>query len=188
MNTMREYFNDRADSWDKLTGADDNIKLLLRLCEIKRSASILDVGCGTGALERCLLDYDPAKIWAVDFADKMIATAKRNIKNPRIEFLCADIFQINGILCDYCFFLNAFPHFSDPKQLVAHVTRLVRAGGRIVISHAPGSVRGVRSASGFASDMLPAQGLVNLLQPFYALDIIVCTDKLLIVSGVKMTQ
>jgi len=55
---------------------------------------ILDVGCGTGSLTKCICrDHFPeAKIVGVDISESMIMKAREDLpKNHRIEYLCSNI-------------------------------------------------------------------------------------------------
>lgn len=189
MYDTRAFFNERAAAWDKKTTFDpEKVKLMLHLCDISPDCTILDVGCGTGMLEPFLLSYRPAKIIAVDFAENMIRAAKKKIRNPAVEFVCKDIFDVSGLQCDYCFFYSAFPHFAEPQKLVAHVTTLLKAGGRLTISHTQGKKNVDAAMADCFSPMLPAQGLINLLKPFYRLDVIIDTNAMFLISGVKLAR
>lgn len=184
MYDTRTFFNERAAVWDfKSVHDPENIKTMLRLSDLKKGCCVLDVGCGTGALEPYLLEYEPSVILAVDFAENMIQIARDKLKHPSIEFVCADFYDITGLMFDNCFFLSAFPHFPDPKRVVAHMLQILKVGGRVTISHAQGKSG---DSAGILAPMLPAQGLLNLLRPFFRLDVMIDNSVMFMISGIKL--
>lgn len=184
MYDTRAFFNERAAVWDQKTTHDpENIKTILRLSDLKPGCCVLDVGCGTGVLEPYLLDYHPEIVLALDFAENMIAVAQEKHLDSCIEFVCADYYALTGLTFDNCFFLNTFPHFPDPKKAIRHLAGLLKAGGRVTISHTQGkSGDGI----GILAPMLPAQGLINLLRPHFRIDVIVDNSVLFMISGVRL--
>jgi demethylmenaquinone methyltransferase/2-methoxy-6-polyprenyl-1,4-benzoquinol methylase len=181
---VKAFFNERGAVWDYKTPQDpEKLKTVLRLSDLKRGCCVLDVGCGTGLLESYLLDYEPSVVLAVDFAENMIAVAKEKRGHPAVEFVCADYFDIKEFTFDNVFFINTFPHFADPKRAVEHLLGLLKKGGRVTISHSQGKSG---DGAGIISPMLPAQGLLNLLRPYFRLDVMVDNNALFMISGVKI--
>lgn len=187
MVDSRNLFNNRAAHWDALHPQDpEKIRLILALSDLAQGMDLLDVGCGTGALEPFLLEYQPHRVIGVDFADKMIEVAKENLSDPRVLFLCIDIFQLSGELCDCCFLYNAFPHFPDPHRLLAHLDTLIRPGGRLTISHNRGKADEVFTGQSLMGHPVhPNQGLVNLMRPYFHVDAAIDNNALLLISGTK---
>ena len=187
MYDTRDFFNDRARVWDKVTTQDpEKLCVMLILSDIRPDSVVLDIGCGTGALEPYLLAYAPARVIAVDFAEKMIQAAKEKLDHPSVEFVCADLFDLKDIQCDNCFFVSSFPHFAEPERAVAHATTLIRPGGRLTISNVQGKYCG--QSADIHRPLLPAQGLINLLRPYYRLDVIIDNRALFLISGVKLNE
>ena len=186
MQNTRVYFNKRASGWDKTQTHDPKkIKLMLALSDLREGMDILDVGCGTGVLEPYLLRHRPRRVVAVDFAENMISIARQKITDRRVEFVCADIFALVGPICDCCLLYNTYPHFGDPNRLLAHLSSLLRPGGRLSISH----VRG-KSGETYKGQTLcgvpvhPNQALVNLMRPYFHVDATVDNNALFFISGV----
>lgn len=185
MNT-RDFFNERAAVWDQNAILDErNIRTMLHLCDLRPGCRILDVGCGTGSLEPYLRDCKPARVLAIDFAEKMIAAGNEKPSFTAVEFKCVDYFDLAGEVFDVMFFLSVFPHFPDPERAVAHAMTLLAAGGRLVISHAQGKAGEPGST---LAPPLPAQGLVKLLRPHFRLDVIVDNPAMFMVSGRKIAK
>lgn len=184
MYDTRTFFNERALVWDfKVIHNPENIKTMLRLSDLKKGCCVLDVGCGTGVLEPYLLRYEPSVVLAVDFAENMITVAKEKLTDSAVEFVCADYFDITGLTFDNCFFLNAFPHFPDPQRVVRHLLAILKTGGRVTISHSQGKSG---DGSGILEPMLPAQGLLNLLRPYFRIDVLIDNNILFMISGTKL--
>ena len=90
---LKETYNRIAEDWYKdhhgddwwVKGTDKFISLL------KPHATVLDVGCGAGVKSKYLLDRG-LKVIGVDFSDKMIEIAKREV--PKGEFYVKDIYDL----------------------------------------------------------------------------------------------
>jgi len=188
MPNSKAFFNSAARIWDKKNRRDENmVKTVLRLSDLSPGLSILDAGCGTGFLEPLLLLTKPKKITAMDFAVNMVTVARTKLQDPAVEFLCMNIFDMNpwNYQFDFCIFYNSFPHFEDHARLAAHVSQLLVPGGRLTISH----IQGKKAANGGAvSPGLPAQGMINLLRPYFRLDVLIDNNSLFMVSGVRLNK
>ncbi len=187
MLTTRGLFNRRAQTWDAAHTHDpEKIRLILALSGLVEGMDMLDVGCGTGVLVPYLLEYAPRRVVAVDFADRMIKIAREKVSDPRVEFVCTDVFRLIGAICDCCFLYNSFPHFPDPHRLLAHLALLVRPGGRLVISHSRGKADGVfKGERLFGAPVHPNQALVGLLRPYFRVDTSIDTEALFLVAGIR---
>lgn len=186
MYDTKTFFNDRADVWDNVNTHDpEKLCMMLLLSDIQSDSVILDIGCGTGILEPYLLAYEPKKIIAVDFAENMIKKANEKLQHPKIQFLCSDFFQLSDISCNYCFFVSTFPHFPDQEAAVKHTVSLLADGGRITISNVQGKYCG--QSSNILDPMLPAQTLLNLLRPYFRIDVLVDNRFMFLVSGTKLS-
>lgn len=108
--------------------------------KIQSGDRILDVGCGTGedviALARQI--PRPGKIVGIDRDLVMIAEAWRRVSGQSlpVEFKVADIhnLEFGDSSFDACRSDRVFQHLEDPAQALSEMVRVVRQGGRIVIS------------------------------------------------------
>ena len=182
MGDTRDLFNRRAAVWDRAhTNDPEKIRLMLSLSDLQPGMDCLDVGCGTGVLTPYLLAYHPNRVLGVDFAENMIALAKEKETDARLQFLCADIFSLTGRNFDCCFLYNAFPFFSEPDRLLAHLATLLRPGGRLSISHTRGKAGG--SQPTLCDTPIPLQGLAGLMQPHFQIDAAIDNNALFFISG-----
>jgi len=182
----KSLFNRRAATWDSSHMHDpDKIELMLALSDLREGMDFLDVGCGTGVLEPYLLAYNPRRIYAVDFAENMLVVAREKNHDARVKFVCADIFTMSGAICDYCFLYNAYPHFDEPEQLLAHIATLLRPGGRLSISHTRGKTGDAYMGTTLCGvPVHPNQALVGLMRPYFHVDATVDNNALFFISGV----
>src|SRR5690348_16304958 len=67
-------------------------ELFLDFCECRDGESILDAGCGTGALTTAILKRTKtSRISGIDFSDIYVGHAKLTVLDARAEFRVGDI-------------------------------------------------------------------------------------------------
>ncbi len=109
---------------------------------LDRPASVLDVGCGTGALTRQVYDALPVsphlRVCGVDAAEAMIAVANRKAgPRPGLEFAAALAEELPFPDASFdralsTFFFHHLPYDLKVKSL-AELWRVLRPGGQAVI-------------------------------------------------------
>ena len=138
------YFNDFADRWDDINIHDEEkINRILDFSGIKAGDNVLDVACGTGILLPYLLQREVNAIDGIDFAERMIALAQGKWASVAFKSSCtvsytvadAYCYQPVGTLYDVILVYSAFPHFEKREQLIAHLGKLLKHGGHLVIAH-----------------------------------------------------
>jgi SAM-dependent methyltransferase len=96
----------------------------------------LDVGCGTGALASAILaSADPAAVHGVDPSDGFLATARRNLIDPRVRLENGNAMNLPVESAAYDavvsgLVLNFVP---KPAQAAAEMRRAVRPGGTVAL-------------------------------------------------------
>jgi SAM-dependent methyltransferase len=94
----------------------------------------LNVGCGTGALTRAILDAaDPREILGVDPSADFIATAGAQIVDPRVRFAIADARALPAPSDTYdAVIAGLVLHFvPDPRPAALEMVRAARRGGTV---------------------------------------------------------
>lgn len=112
----------------------------LKLIDLKRGDSLLDVGCGTGIiLKKLHKKYDGSvKLYGIDPSPEMLQVAKAHSSSDEIAFKIAyanDLPFINSQL-DWVISTLAFHHMSPEEKIkaIGEMTRVLRSGGKILIS------------------------------------------------------
>ena len=93
----RELWNKKAEFWDELHGDEGNVfhrrliePSVLQLLDLRDGESVLDIGCGNGALARRLA-ANGGKVTAVDFSEKLIGFARQR---SSMEGLKREIYRL----------------------------------------------------------------------------------------------
>lgn len=117
--------------------------------------SLLDVGCGTGAVLSALADRRPGDIMlsGVDLSFEMINVARKKLKG-RADLRIGDAEHLpwpdrtfDVILC-----MDSFHHYPDPGRALREMKRTARPSGRLIL--------------GDCWMMAPFRQAVNLFLPF----------------------
>lgn len=102
---------------------------------------VLDVGCGGGGKSLALLKYKPKELIGIDMDANFIEKAKHYAKQfeNKASFICADASQtpLDSASLDLVTMLDAFEHVSKPEKILAEAHRLLKPGGRVLISFPP---------------------------------------------------
>ena len=184
-----EFFNRCAPCWDdEMIRNEEIIRTILDNAHIRAGIDVLDVACGTGVL---FPDYAARRVASVTGIDISPEMAKRaQAKFPQARVICGDVeaYPFTRTF-DVVMVYNAFPHFPDPEQLIAHLTLLTKPGGRLSVAHGMSRAMLTRHHSGAASkvsiDLLEAHALADLFAPWFDVDVIISDDRMYQVAGTK---
>ena len=105
--------------------------------QIPYSASVVDVGCGTGQLS-CLLSLKDRRVVGLDFSDASLRKArmlaeKLGLKNVRFEV--ADVMELSEPECSfgYIFCNGVLPCTSDPYRGFKNVIKYGESGSYVIL-------------------------------------------------------
>ena len=141
-NKQKEIFNKAAETWDALhIDSDKSINRVVTLSQITQGQKVLDVGCGTGVMDRALLETvgESGFVKAIDISPGMLSVAGLKFTEKNIIFCeenietTTDTQVYDAIICN-----NVFPHFQNREKVLKNVFRLLKQGGIFTVSHLKG--------------------------------------------------
>jgi SAM-dependent methyltransferase len=127
---VTRFFDSVASGWDQRYASDpQRLVPLTAALDLLPAAPgrVLDVGTGTGAAALVVADRWPdAEVTGIDVAPAMIDAARAKTRDPRVQFLVADVATLDpGAGYDLVILLNMPPFFEQ----MAH---LLRPGGHVI--------------------------------------------------------
>ncbi len=183
-------FFDRCAPWwdDDMIRNEEIIAAILNNGGIKEGAHVLDVACGTGVLFPDYLKRGAASVTGIDISPEMVRIARE--KFPEVSVICGDVEETAfDRKFDAVMVYNAFPHFSDPARLIGVLANLTKPGGKLSVAHGMSRDALTSHHSGRAStvsiDLLHERELAALFEPYFHVDVIISTDRMYQVSGVR---
>lgn len=136
----RDYFDVVQAEWDRIRRnyIDDALSFLVVASLLRPDAVAVDVGTGTGQTVLSLAKT-AAKVVAVDRSAKMLDACRQrirraNLKNVELVQGDAEDLPLPDEMCDTAFSSMLLHHLGDPGRGVKEMARIVKPGGRVVIS------------------------------------------------------
>jgi len=137
-----------VDTFDRLAckyggpvGLEEVNRIKLAPLVREQQGMILDVGCGTGTFIEKYLDARRHTVVSVDFSDEMLALTRKRMRRRfgRSVFLIKALAQslpFADDTFDACVCVNTLhnmPHWADVSDAVAHMARVLRPGGAMLL-------------------------------------------------------
>jgi ubiquinone/menaquinone biosynthesis C-methylase UbiE len=168
----------QRNSFDKLyqvfepplpEGVPERLEKIVAHGKITRGDIVLDVGSGTGILIPIIKKYKPGCIHACDLSVRMLEQLRKNY--PYVKTIMADVRDLNlsGGSIDVAFINACYPNIVDKTGAFSNLSRMMKAEGRIVISHPLGKafIISLKEIVPFPLDEFPKGPEVGaLLKPF----------------------
>lgn len=135
-----EYFSRVKHCFDPPypEGVPERLEQIVGSASIRHTDTVTDIGTGTGVLIPLIRQYSPGTIYANDLSEAMLVSVKD--RYPEVETLLGGVRKLN--LPDDSvdvFFINAcYPNLVDKHTTFTNLKRMIRSGGRVVISHPMG--------------------------------------------------
>ncbi len=136
MDEVLEFFDQRAENWDKNTTRDTNrLKQIIQDLPIKKGDKVLDLGCGTGVISELLFQKSQSDVFAIDLSPKMIEVAKQKNQNDKIHFSAENFYNYQGNDFSVIVVFDAYPHFLDVENFKNKCLEVLIDGGYLCIVH-----------------------------------------------------
>ena len=186
------FFDRCAPMWDAdMIKNDAIIGKILDNAEVGAGMTVLDVACGTGVMFPYYLDRGVASVTGIDISPEMAKIASAKFAGEsRVQVLCGDVEEAEfPEKFDRIVIYNAFPHFPDPRRLLARLASLLKEGGRLTIAHGQsreaidGHHKG--SASKVSNGLMAADSLKKLFDAHFEVEVMISNRTMYQVSGVK---
>ena len=138
-------------------GVPERLERIVASGEIVEGATVLDVGSGTGIMVPLIRKYEPARIYACDLSSAMLGQLSKNYSYA--ETILGDVRDLDlpdGSL-DVVFVNACYPNIVDKATAFSNISRMLRPGGRLVISHPLGKsfIEVIKKSTPFPLDDFP---------------------------------
>ncbi|MGH7570793.1 MAG: class I SAM-dependent methyltransferase [Gemmatimonadota bacterium] len=135
---VRRRYDRLAEVYDRrwATYLVASVQKTLHRADVREDDAILDVGCGTGALLEAVATRVPgARLVGVDLSPAMLAVARRKL-GDRASLVAGEAGRLP--FPDHHFDLilssSSLHYWPDPAAGLAETARVLKAGGRVVIT------------------------------------------------------
>lgn len=187
-----EFFDRMASSWDAdMIKSDEIIGKILDNAEVSEGMDVLDVACGTGVMFPYYLQRGVASVTGIDISPEMAKIAAGKFADQKqIRVICGDVEDHSfDRKFDRIVVYNAFPHFPNPKRLIATLADLLKEGGRLTIAHGMSreAIDGHHHgpASKVSNGLMRSDALKALFDPHFEVEIMISNSRMYQVSGFK---
>jgi len=168
---QRDFFSQLIHVFDPPLpeGVPERLDEIVASGRIGKGSTVLDVGTGTGILIPLIQAYKPAAIYACDLSDVMLAHLKEQY--PYVNTLAADVrdLDLSSRTIDVVFLNACYPNIADKQGSFDNISRMLKSGGRVVISHPMGKsfIDFLKVQSPFALDDFPNKAKARtLFEPY----------------------
>lgn len=185
-----EFFDRHASTWDaELVHNDTVINKILDGARISAGKNVLDVACGTGVLIPDYLARDVATVTAIDISPEMARICAEKFPQDNVTVMCGDVEEMEPDLFDCVMVYNAFPHFSEPNELLRKLSQLVCPGGTVTIAHGMSRDHIDAHHKGAAKDvsigLMPVDALAAMMGFYFRVIVKISDEHMYQVTGIK---
>jgi len=133
MVDQQNYYRDNEEYAEFLEGWDTRFyaKYADTLCPAEPGGKVLDVGCGVGQVVQRLID-NGHEAYGVEVSGPNIEKAKS--VTERCQLYDGRTLPYGDAIFDSVGALNVLEHVEEPEAFIAELARVVKLGGKIVVS------------------------------------------------------
>lgn len=135
----KNYFNDVANQWDSIRQdffSEDVREKAYKIAGVKKGELAADIGSGTGFLSEGLLQKG-VNVIAIDYSEEMINQLQDKYGQNK-SFDCrqgqGESLPIDDTSVDYSMANMYLHHVEDPLISIKEMTRILKPGGKLVIT------------------------------------------------------
>ena len=166
-----DFFRDIVHLFDPPLpeGVPKRLKKIVSSADISKGNIVLDLGTGTGILIPIIQEYEPEKIYGCDISDAMLARMKEQYAYAEPILADARDLTLPDKSVDVVFMNACYPNIVDKRATFTNISRMMKHGGRMVISHPMGKsfIDLIRDQTTFPLDDFPDRiKAAVLLKPF----------------------
>lgn len=160
-------------------GVPERLEKIVAHGKITEGHTVLDVGTGTGILIPIIRKYKPGRIYACDLSETMVEQLSKNY--PHVETIVADVrdLRLPDSSIDVVFINACYPNIVDKAGAFSRISRMMKAEGRMVISHplGKGFILSLKNDIPFPLDELPEEQEADALLKPFGFEIETCIDE-----------
>ena len=150
-------------------GVPERLEKIVGSAEVAEGDVVLDVGSGTGILVPLIQRYKPGRIWACDLSVAMLRQLEKH--HSDVATIVSDVRDLTlpDSSVDVVFINACYANIVDKVGAFTNIGRMMKPGGRMVISHPLGKVfiASLRESSPWPLDDFPeASEAEALLEPY----------------------
>lgn len=103
------------------------------LKNIPSNSTVLDVGCGTGILGEALKTKKNCRVYGIEFSKESARISAKRLDGVHVLDIENQEFR-SSIKFDVIIFADVLEHLRNPEKVLPKYTKLLKPGGRFVIS------------------------------------------------------
>lgn len=178
---QRQRFNNLVDAFDVPQAADvvERLRRIVAAADLRTGEVVLDVGTGLGVLIPLIEPYHPYAVLACDLSERMLT--RLHLKYPHVHAIQADIVMapLAAASVDSIFMNAMYGNIADKPAACREAARMLRPGGRLVISHPEGRefVARLRAATDLFIEPLPTREEFDRLVAALGFEVIAYRDE-----------
>lgn len=134
----KDYYN--FGYWTESThhagqAAENLIRKLIDDLPAMEEASVLDVACGLGETTRFLSErFGAERVTGINISDVQLETCRERLPQCRFLHMDAAAMEFPAASFDYVVCVEAAFHFSTRREFLREAARVLKPGGRLVLS------------------------------------------------------